>query len=151
VCLRLLYLIIGRILGGLRLSRRDESWRNAEILLLRHQLTVLQRQVDARPTMSWADRALIALLLEAIPKRRRSGLRLIVAPETVLRWHQDIVRRRWAAKSRHKRPGRPRTHRNITASVLRLAKENPGWGIGASTANSRASASHSHLRRCGRS
>jgi putative transposase len=128
VGLRLVYLTVGRLFGWLRLSRREESWKSAEILLLRHQLTVLQRQVDARPKMSWADRALIALLLEAIPKQQRAALRLIVTPQTVLRWHRDIVRRRWAAKSRPGQPGRPATHRNITASVLRLAKENPSWG-----------------------
>jgi putative transposase len=128
VGLRLVYLTIGRLFGWLRLSRRSESWKSAEILLLRHQLTVLQRQVDARPKMSWADRALIALLLDIIPKHRRVSLRLIVTPQTVLRWHRDILARRWAAKSRHKHPGRPRVHRNITSSVLRLSKENPGWG-----------------------
>lgn len=100
----------------------------AEILLLRHQFTVLQRQVDARPTMSWADRAFIALLLKAIPRRHHGDMRLIVTPQTVLRWHRDIVRRGWAAKSRRRHPGRPRSHRNITAAALRLAKENPGWG-----------------------
>jgi hypothetical protein len=114
--------------GWLRLSRRSESWKSAEILLLRHQLTVLQRQVEARPKLSWSDRALIALLLDVIPKRHRGGLRLIVTPQTVLRWHRDIVACRWADKSRHKHPGRPRAHRNITASVLRLAKDNPSWG-----------------------
>src|SRR5665647_3319477 len=113
--------------GWLRLSRRSGSWKSAEILLLRHQLTVLQRQVEARPKLSWSDRALIALLLDVIPKRHRGGLRLIVTPQTVLRWHRDIVARRWAAKSRHKRPGRPRAHRSIGASVLRCARENPGW------------------------
>jgi len=128
VCLRLLFLIVSRLFECLRLSRRSESWKSAEILLLRHQLTALQRQVDARPKVNWADRAFIALLLNVIPKHRCGGLRLIVTPQTVLRWHRDIVRRRWADKSRHKHPGRPRTHPNITASVLRLAKENPGWG-----------------------
>jgi putative transposase len=53
---------------------------------------------------------------------------VIVTPDTVLRWHREIVRRRWAAGSRHKRPGRPATHRNIRSLVLRLARENPGWG-----------------------
>ena len=80
----------------LRLSRRDESWKSAEILLLRHQLTVLQRQVPARPKTTWADRALLAALLELIPRGRRAGLRLLITPETVLRWRRDILRRRWA-------------------------------------------------------
>jgi putative transposase len=128
VCFRLVYLVIARTFGWLRLSRRDESWKAAEILLLRHQLTVLQRQVNGRPKTTWADRGLFALLLEVIPKHRRASLRLIVSPETVLRWHREIVRRRWAAKSRGNGPGRPATHRNITSSVLRLAKENHNWG-----------------------
>ena len=128
MCLRLVYLIITRVFSWLRLSRRDEAWKSAEILLLRHQLTVLQRQTPARPKMTWADRALIAALLELIPRRRHASLRLIITPETVLRWRRDVLRRRWAAKSQHKRPGRPATHHYITRLVVRLARENPGWG-----------------------
>jgi len=128
MCLRLVYLIITRVFSWLRLSRRDEAWKSAEILLLRHQLTVLQRQTPARPKMTWADRALIAALLELIPRRRHASLRLIITPETVLRWRRDVLRRRWAAKSQHKRPGRPATHHNITRLVVRLARENPGRG-----------------------
>jgi hypothetical protein len=120
--------MISRLFGWLRLSRREEPWRSAEILLLRHQLRVLQRQIDCRPKVTWADRALIALLLDIIPKSRRAGLRLFVSPETVLRWRRDIVRRRWIRKSQHKHPGRPRTRRTIRALVLRMAKENSGWG-----------------------
>lgn len=112
----------------LRLSRRDESWKAAEILLLRHQLTVVQRQVDARPTLTWADRAMIAGLLGVIPRARRAGVRLLVTPDTVLRWHRDIVRRRWAARSKHRHPGRARTHRTIRRLMMRLAGENPTWG-----------------------
>jgi transposase len=78
--------------------------------------------------LSWADRALLAALLSAIPAARRQGLRLLVAPDTVLRWHRDIVRRRWAARSARGRIGRPATRRNIKALVLRLARENPSWG-----------------------
>ena len=75
-----------------------------EILLLRHQLTV-HRQLHARPKTNWADRELIALLLNVIPRPRRA-LRIFVTPQTVLHWHLDIVRRRWARRSQHKRPGR---------------------------------------------
>ena len=63
-----------------------------------------------------------------IPKARRHGLRLLVTPDTVLRWHRDIVRRRRAARSMRGKTGRPATRRNIRALVLRLARENPGWG-----------------------
>jgi transposase len=63
-----------------------------------------------------------------IPKARRHGLRLLVTPDTVLRWHRDIVRRRWAARSIPGKTGRPATRRNIRALALRLARENPNWG-----------------------
>ena len=62
-----------------------------------------------------------------IPKAKRQGLRLLVTPDTVLRWHRDIVRRRWAASAKHGRSGRPATRRNIKALVVRLAKENPDY------------------------
>jgi putative transposase len=81
-----------------------------------------------RPKLNWADRALLATLLAVIPKARRHGLRLLVAPDTILRWHRDIIRRRWAARSIRDKTGRPATRRNIRALVLRLARENPGWG-----------------------
>jgi putative transposase len=63
-----------------------------------------------------------------IPKARRRGLRLLVTPETIVRWHRDIVRRRWAARSMRGKAGRPATRRNIKALILRLARENPDWG-----------------------
>jgi transposase len=112
----------------LRLSRRDEAWKTAEILILRHQLTVLQRHQPCRPKLTWADRALLVTLLSVIPRARRQRLRLLVTPDTILRWHRDIVRRRWAARSRRGNTGRPATRRNIRAMVLRLARENPSWG-----------------------
>src|ERR1022692_2553070 len=128
MCLRFVFLLITRTASWLELSRRKEAWKTAEILLLRHQLTVLQRQQPRRPDLNWADRALIATLLAAIPKARRHGLRLLNTPDTILRWHRDIVRRRWAARSIRGKTGRPATRRNIRALVLRLASENPGWG-----------------------
>jgi putative transposase len=82
----------------------------------------------AAPHLAWADRALLAALLSVIPKARRQGLRLLVTPDTILRWHRDIVHRRWAARSKRGRTGRSATSRNIRALVLRLARENPGWG-----------------------
>jgi transposase len=113
----------------LRLSRREEAWKTAEILLLRHQLAVPQRRQPRRPHLDWADRALLATLLAVIPTaRRRHGLRLLVTPDTLLRWHRDIIRRRRAARSKRGRTGRPATRRTIKAPVLRLARENPGWG-----------------------
>ena len=100
----------------------------AEILILRHQLAVLQQRQARRPNLNWADRALLATLLSVIPKARRHGMRLLVTPDTILRWHRDLVRRRWAARSWRGRTGRPATGRNIRALVLQLAQENPEWG-----------------------
>ena len=128
MCLRFVFLLITRVAAWLRLSRREEAWKTAEILILRHQLAVLQRRQPRRPKLNWADRALLAALLGVIPKARRQGLRLLVTPDTILRWHRDIVRRRWAARSMRGRTGRPATRRNIRALVLRLARENPEWG-----------------------
>jgi hypothetical protein len=78
-------------------------------LILRHQLAVLQRRKPRRPHLTWADRALLAALLSVIPKTKRQGLRLLVTPDTVLRWHRGIVRRRWAASAKRGRSGRPAT------------------------------------------
>src|SRR5882672_4001879 len=128
MCLRFVFLLITQSASWLRLSRREETWKTAEILILRHQLTVLQRQQARRPNLNWADRALLATLIGVIPKTRRRGLRLLVTPDTIVRWHRDIVRRRWAARSIHGKTGRPATRRNIKALVLRLARENPEWG-----------------------
>ena len=128
MCLRFVFLLITRVASWLRLSRHEEAWQTAEILILRHQFAVLQRQQPRRPDLNWADRALLAALLSVIPKARRQGLRLLVTPDTILRWHRDIARRRWAARSKRGRTGRPTTRRNIKALVLRLAKENPEWG-----------------------
>src|SRR5512140_3634578 len=128
MCLQFIFLLITRVITWLRLSRREEAWQTAEILILRHQLAVLQRRQPRRPNLNWADRALLATLLAVIPKERRQGLRLLVTPDTILRWHRDIVRRRWAARSVPGKAGRPATRRNIKALVLRLARENPEWG-----------------------
>jgi transposase len=128
MCLRFVFLLITRLAAGLRLSRREEIWNTAEILILRHQLAILQRRQPRRPKLSQADRALLAALLSVIPKARRQRLRLLVTQETIVRWHRDILRRRWATRSMRGRTGRPATRRNIQALVRRLARENPEWG-----------------------
>src|SRR5438309_9067403 len=128
MCLRFVLLLVTRVASWLRLSRREETWKTAEILILRHQLAILQRRQPRRPRLDWADRALLATLFAVIPKARRHGLRLLVTPDTILRWHRDIVHRRWAARSKRGRTGRSATSRNIRALVLRLARESPDWG-----------------------
>ena len=78
--LRFAFLLITRVTSWLRLSRGKEAWKTGEILILRHQLAVLQRRQPRRPHLTWADRALLATLLSVMPKARRHGLRLLVAP-----------------------------------------------------------------------
>src|ERR1039458_2838496 len=128
MCLRFPFLLITRVTAWLRLSRREDAWKIAEILILRHQLAVLQRQQPRRPKLNWADRALLAALLGVIPKARRHGLRLLVTPDTIVRWHRDIMRHRQAARSVRGKTGRPATRQTIRALVLRLARDNPEWG-----------------------
>jgi putative transposase len=128
MCLRFLFLLATRLAAWLRLSRREETWKTTEILILRHQLAVLQRRQPRRPKLNWADRALLAALLGVIPKARRHGLRLLVTPDTILRWHRDIIRHRQAARSVRGRTGRPATRQTIRALALRLARDNPEWG-----------------------
>src|ERR1039457_1189327 len=111
--LRLVFLLITRIAAWLRLSPRGGGGEDAGVLILRHPLAILQRRQPHRPKLNWADRALIATLLSLIPRARRHGLRLLVTPETILRWHRDIAGRRWAARSMRGRTGRPATRRNI--------------------------------------
>ena len=135
MCLRLVFLLITRLAAWLRLSRREQTWKTAEILILRHHPALLRRQQPCRPDLDWADRALLAVLLGVIPKARRHGLRLLVTPDTILRWHREIIRRRRAARSVRGRTGQPATRRNIRALVLRLARENPGWATAGFTAS----------------
>jgi transposase len=127
VLLRLLYLTLTSVFAALRLLPMSDTDKDIEILTLRHQLTILQRQTP-KPRLTSADRALLAALLHRLPRLRLQQLRLIVSPDTILRWHRDLIRRRHANASRRKNPGRPPTHRTIQSLVLRLARENQSWG-----------------------
>ncbi|MFB9530400.1 integrase core domain-containing protein [Nonomuraea roseola] len=122
---RLPYLIFARLCGWLLLLGRSAGAKDAEILVLRHQVAVLERQVK-RPRLSWADRVILSALTRALPTGRRSQLRLIVSPRTLLRWHADLVKRRWTFPRR--RSGRPRTGMTLQRLVVRLARENVTWG-----------------------
>jgi putative transposase len=100
-----------------------------EILALRHQIEVLERQLGRqRVHFTAAGRALLAALLHWLPRQTLRRLRLLVRPDTVLRWHRNLIASRHAVRSRPRRPGRPRTVRSLRLLVLRLARENPGWG-----------------------
>jgi putative transposase len=125
VSMRFAYLAVLRMFGWLTLLARSDCAKDAEILILRHQVAVLQRQVKA-PRLSWADRAVLAALARMLPGSQLRRLRLIVSPRTLLRWHADLVRRHWACPRRG--PGRPRTAVSVRALVLEMARDNPGWG-----------------------
>ncbi len=114
-----------RVFGWLALLARSDRAKDAEILILRHQVAVLQRQART-PRLSWADRAIVAALARLLPSSQLRQIRLIVSPRTLLRWHASLVRRRWAFP--HRAPGRPRTSQAIRALVLEMARDNPGWG-----------------------
>jgi putative transposase len=127
--LRLAYLGITNVFALLRLIPVSDRDKDAEILALRHQLTVLQRQLDGhRLRFGPEDRAWLAALLHHLPRPDLRQLRLLVQPDTILRWHRDLLARRHAAKSRPRRRGRPPTVRSIRSLVLRLVRENPSWG-----------------------
>ena len=123
MALRLIYQMFSKLLGWIVLRTRSDTTKEIEILVLRHQLAVLQRRTP-RPRMSWTDRALIAALTRLLPVRRRLGL--LVTPATILRWHRQLVARRWTTQPT--RPGRPAIPAGLRALVVRLATENPTWG-----------------------
>src|SRR5204862_3887802 len=103
--------------------------KDAEILALRHQLAVLQRQLgEQRIRFEPADPAWLAALLHLLPRPSLHRLRLLVRPDTILRWHRDLLARRHAAASRPRRRGQPPTVRTIRALVLPFVGENPSWG-----------------------
>jgi len=122
--LLLVYWSLRRLLELVVPRCRSEWEKEIEILVLRHQLRVLERQVD-RPQLRQADRALLAAFSRVLPRAawKRS---LFVAPATVLRWHRQLVARRWTYP--HRRPGRPATPVQVRELVVRLARENPAWG-----------------------
>ncbi|MCW2887585.1 MAG: hypothetical protein JWL58_4447 [Streptosporangiaceae bacterium] len=125
--LRLAYLTVTNTFAVLRLLPMSDRDKDTEILALRHQIAVLERQLgEHKVRFTSADRAFLAALLHHLPLEALRRLRLLVRPDTVLRWHRDLIARRHAARS--KRAGRPRTVRSIRALVLRLVRENPNWG-----------------------
>src|SRR6266511_3918092 len=122
MALRLLYLLFCQVMRWLALLARSPAAKDAELLVLRHVVAVLRRQV-ARPRTDWADRAVLAGLARLRPRPAWRGL--FVQPATLLGWHRDLVRRRWTYP--HQR-GRPSVAVELRALVLRLARENPSWG-----------------------
>jgi putative transposase len=123
MALSFLYLAVRGLLGALVRSRRGLDVKDIELLVLRHELAILRRQV-ARPKLGMADRALLAAAAVHLPRPQRTLL--LVTPRTLLRWHYALVRRKWRQQAR--RPGRPPLSQEIRELVIRLARENPRWG-----------------------
>jgi hypothetical protein len=117
------YLALCRLVQLVVLLYRSERSKELEILLLRPELAILRRQ-PRRARLGVVDRALLAALARALP--RSAWTTLSVRPATPLRWHRELVRRHWTYP--HRRLGRPRLDRRMQVLVVRLARENPGWG-----------------------
>jgi putative transposase len=117
------YLIVRNLFALVWLLARPRRSKELEILLLRHELAVLRRHAG-RPRLTRADRALFAALSRAVP--RTAWTNLAVKPDTLLRWHRQLVARRWTYA--HRKAGRPPLERSLREVILRLAQENPHWG-----------------------
>jgi putative transposase len=118
-------LAVLRVLGWLTLLARSDHAKDAEILILRRQVAVLQRQAKI-PGLSWADRAILAALARLLPPKHLRQRPLIVSARTLRRGHADLVRRRWT--DRYRTPGRLRTRPAIRVLVLEMARDSPSWG-----------------------
>ena len=119
VSLRLLYLLFLQVLRLVLLVGRPSSTKDVELLVLRHEVSVLRR-ANPRPRLNWADRAIFAALVRRLPRALRSHR--LVTPGTILRWHRQLVRRGWTYPNR---PGRPPINDMLAALVVRMARENP--------------------------
>src|SRR3990172_1326436 len=115
--------LVARALARILASSGDDGSKDIEILVLRHQLKVLRRQIG-RPRLRPVDRALLAVAARALPRDRWASF--MVAPQTLLRWHRELVKRKWTYPA--KRRGRPSLDPEICELICRMARENSRWG-----------------------
>jgi putative transposase len=123
VLVSFVYLIACRLLTLVLLLARGDRSKELELLVLRHELSILRRQAR-RPQLTESDRLLLTALSRVVP--RRSWHACFITPETLLRWHRRLVARRWTYSGR--RPGRPPIDQAVRDLILRLARENDHWG-----------------------
>ncbi len=124
MALSVLYLVFLRLLGLLLLLSQSEEGKDVELLALRHEVAVLRRQLGVRPRLAWPDRAVLAALGRYLPSRLRRHR--LVTPGTLLSWHRRLLRWKW--KQKPPPIGRPPISEDLTALILRLARDNSMWG-----------------------
>ena len=128
-----IFLVVSLVVDTLTLRRKAANDKDLEIMVLRHQLRILQRKVDSKSRFSRSEKVILAVLVIAF-KAQIKGLHsrldealLLFKPDTVLKWHRELVKRKWTFKQ-GQHAGRPRTTAEVEALIIRLAKDNPRWG-----------------------
>lgn len=138
-----IYVLTRRALEVVVFRLRGDKAKDVELLVLRHEVALLRRQVT-RPALRPTDRILLAAC-SRLPRDRWAAF--IITPATLLRWHRELVANTWTHP--HRRPGRPPTRREVRDLILRLAAENPAWATGGFRANWSGWATRSRPVRCG--
>ncbi|MGP4029952.1 hypothetical protein [Actinomadura sp. 3N407] len=121
--LSVLYRVVRGLVGLLVMLVRSDLFKDVELLVLRHENQALRRQVAGRPRRGHGDRLWFAALSRLVPRRRWAELFPLV-PATILRWHRDLVARKWTFTDR-RRPGRPSAGAAVRTLILQMARENP--------------------------